>query len=245
MRGVCPATVTVLTTFLSKWECDAKLRLVALKCLAKMMIVLHRSSPAERQIDLLTICQLYLDVINSLLKTKLFLARPFDEKFDLAGSNETYVDLNALTAVIDNIECMLSESQSRAPICFAMIEANFVPILINIPKQVKQWEIDGQKLAACVIRSLVVLSRTSPMIVNNLQNQSNIDKLFGGIRSLGKPSKTVVERCIELAYNDNKNEVVFGEVVTNLIEWIKDMHPNEQIYVADRLLAICVRNLVR
>lgn len=208
-----------------------------------MAIVLHRSSPVERQIELLTICQMYLGVIDSLLNTKQFLARSFDDKFDLAGNEDVYIDLNALSAVIDNLECILSEGQSRAPICYAMVEANFIPMLANVPKKVKQWDFDTQKLAASVAKAIVLLSRTSELVVTNLKCSRHIDTLFAGFRALGKPSRALVERCIELAYDEKKSEMVFGEVVIHMIEWIKDMQEAEQTYVAERLWKISTQNL--
>lgn len=208
-----------------------------------MAIVLHRSSPVERQIELLTICQMYLGVIDTLLNTKQFLARSFDDKFDLAGGEDVYIDLNALSAAIDNVECILSENQSQAPICYAMVEANFIPMLANVPKKVKQWEFDTQKLAASVAKAIVLLSRTSELVVTNLKCSRHIDALFAGFRALGKPSRALVERCIELAYDEKKSEMVFGEVVIHMIEWIKDMHESEQTYVAERLWKISTQNL--
>lgn len=242
-RAVCPATVSVLINILSKWECNAELRHISLKCIAKMAIVLHRSSPVERQIELLTICQMYLGVIDTLLGTKQFLARPFDEKFDLAGNEDVYIDLNALSAAIDNVECILSESQSRASICYAMVEANFIPMLANVAKRVKQWEFDTQKLVASVANAIVLLSRTSDSVVSNLKCSRHIDTLFAGFRALGRPSRALVERCIELAYDVKKSEIVFGEVVIHMLGWIKDMHDVEQSYVAETLLKISTQNL--
>lgn len=243
MRAISPATVTVLINTLSKWECNPDLRQITLKCFAQMAIVLHRSSPAERQIDLLTMCQLYLDVINTLLKTKQFLTKPFDEKFDIGSNEDSCIDLNSLSAVIDNIECMLSEKQSRTQISYAIVETNFIDVLTNIPKQIKAWEFDAQKLTVCILRALVLLSRTSPQIKANLKTTSNISTLFAGIKALGKPTKNIVTMLIKLAYNEEKNEILFGSVIKKLVEWIKDMHENEQTYVSDVLLKICTQNL--
>lgn len=209
-----------------------------------MAIVLHRSSPVERQIELLTICQMYLGVIDTLLNTKQFLARPFDDKFDLDGNDDIYIDLNALSAAIENVACFLSEQQSRAPICYAMVEANFIPMLVNVPKKVKQWEFDTQKMAASVANAIVLLSRTADLVVINLKNSRHIDTLFAGFRALGKPSRALVERCIELAYDEKKSEIVFGIVVIHMIEWIKDMHETEQTYSAETLLKISTQNLM-
>lgn len=246
LRTICPATVSVLINLLSKWECSAELRQVGLKCFAVMAIVLQRSSPAERQIELLTILQLYLDVIYSLLKTKRFLAKTsFDENATpAADAQDDSVDVNALTAAVDNIQILLSDQISRTQICYAIVEANFVGTFANIPRQVKQWDFDSQMLATSILRALLLLSRHSSQIVANLKTTKNVMNLFSGIRTLGKPTRKLLEACIGLAFDDEKKCVVFGEVVIKLIEWIKDMHESEQNFVAESLLKICLQNLI-
>lgn len=243
MRAVCPATISVLINILSKWECNAELREIVLKCFAKMVIVLHRSNPVERQIDLLTVFQLYLDVMLSLLKTRQFERRPFEEKFDVDTNNDDYIDLNALTAVIDNIESILSEKQSRLPICLVIIEANYIPSLTIIPKRVQKWEFDRQKLATSVIQALALLRRTAPKVTNILCNSPHIVTLFDGVKSLGKPANALIEQCIELAYDAEKKEIIFGEIMTHLVGWIKDMHETEQLFVAETLYKVCSQNI--
>lgn len=244
MRAVCPATVSVLINILSKWECNADLRAVVLKCFAKMVIVLHRSNPVERQIDLLMVFQLYLDVMLTLLKTRQFERRPFEENFEAIGeNNEDYIDLNALTAVVDNMESILSEIKSRLPISQVIVEANYIATLAGIPKRVQKWEFDRQKLAASVIKALAMLRRTAPVTMNILMSQPHIATLFEGLKLLGKPTKTLIERCIDLAYDAEKKEIMFGEIVAHLVDWIKEMHEPEQLYVAESLFRICSQNI--
>lgn len=243
MRAVCPATVSVLISVLSKWDCDSELRGIVLQCFAKMVIVLNRSSPVERQIDLLTVFQLYLDVILTLLNTRQFERRPFEENFDLAANNETYVDLNAMNAVIENIACTLSDGQSRLQICSTIIEANYLPTLASIPKRIKSWEFDKQKLTTSVVKTIAILRKTAPAVVKILCNTSHIGILFDGIKALGRPTHSLIEQCIELAYDSEKKEIIFSEIIIYLVEWIKDMHETEQNYVAETLLQICAQNL--
>lgn len=244
MRAVCPATVTVLINILSKWECNAELRAIVLKCFAKMVIVLHRSNPVERQIDVLTVFQSYLDVIQTLLKTRQFERRPFDEKFNVSPATDTdYVDVNALTAVIDNMHSILSESQSRLPISHVIVEAHYIATLASIPKHVHKWDFDRQKLAASVVRALALLRSIAPNMVIDSANQVHVATLFDGLKLLGKPTKALIEQCIELAYDANKKDIIFGEIVAYLVSWIKDMPEPEQLYVAETLYRICSQNM--
>lgn len=243
LRAICPATVSVLINLLSKWECNPKLRKVGLKCFSVMAIVLQRSSPGERQIELLTILQLYLDVIYSLLKTKKFLQKPFEEKSETPTKDDV-VDVHALTAAIDNIQILLSDKLSRTQVCYAIVEANFVGTFANIPRQIKQWDFDSQAVATSILYALVMLSRYSSQIVANLKTTKNVMNLFSGIRTLGKPSRKLLETCIQLAYDDEKKTVIFAEVVIKLIEWVKDMHEDEQNFVSESLLKICLQNFI-
>lgn len=209
-----------------------------------MVIVLHRSNPVERQIDLLMVFQLYLDVMLTLLKTRQFERRPFEENFEAIGeNNEDYIDLNALTAVVDNMESILSEIKSRLPISQVIVEANYIATLAGIPKRVQKWEFDRQKLAASVIKALAMLRRTAPVTMNILMSQPHIATLFEGLKLLGKPTKTLIERCIDLAYDAEKKEIMFGEIVAHLVDWIKEMHEPEQLYVAETLFRICSQNI--
>lgn len=243
MRAVSPATVSVLISVLSKWECDSDLRAMILRCFAKMVIVLYRATAVERQIDLLTVFQLYLDVILTLLKTRQFERRPFEEKFDLTTNTDTCIDLNAMTAVVENIAYTLSDNQSRLQICNVLIDANYLATLAAIPKRIQKWEFDKQKLATSVVKTIAILRRTAPAVVNILCNSSHIRTLFEGIKTLGKPSDLLIQQCIELAYDADHKEIVFGEIITYLVDWIREMQMNEQVYVAETLLQICSQNL--
>lgn len=241
MRAVCPATVSVLISILSKWECNAELRAIVLKCFAKMVIILHRSDPVERQIDVLTVFQSYLDVIQTLLKTRQFERRPFDVSTSAADSH--YIDVNALASVIDNMESILSECKSRLSISHVIVEAHYIATLTSIPKRINKWDFDRQKLATSVVRALALLRCIAPNMVTDSSNQIHITTLFDGLKLLGKPTKALIEQCIELAYDTNKKDIIFGEIITQLVSWIKDMHEIEQLHVAETLYRICSQNM--
>lgn len=244
MKAVGPATVSLLIGILSKWECNAELRSIILKCLAKMVYVLYRSSPVERQIELATVFHMYLDVIVTLSKTHQFDRRPFDEKFNVeAIDDDDYIDLNALTATVNNIAAFSMEEQSRLQICSGIVEANFIPTLTGIPKQIQKWEFDRQKVATSVVRALALLRQTMPVVTNILSNTQHITTLFDGIKGLGKPTHELIEQCLEFAYDKAKGEIIFGEIIVHLVDWIKDMREAEQVFTAESLVAICSANL--
>lgn len=151
MRAICPATVSMLINLISKWQCDAELRKTSLKCYALMAIVLQRSSPEEvgyiqlclmkdkkciqkhfqRQIDLVTICQSYIDAIHALVKTDHFLPKESDDQ------DEYYTDNNALTSIIDNVEMFLSDPQSKQQMFNYFAETNYFASISAVPNSIK------------------------------------------------------------------------------------------------------------
>lgn len=49
--------------------------------------------------------------------------------------------------------------------------------------------------------------------------------------------------CINLAYNEERSEIIYPEVFVKLLKWIKDMNEMEQTFVAESILNICADNL--
>ncbi|TMW42844.1 hypothetical protein DOY81_012078, partial [Sarcophaga bullata] len=230
MRAICPATVSVLIKILSQWETSNDLRIVTLRCCALMIIVLQKSSPEERQIDLITLIKLYCDVLDELLKTDNFhgdTVDNFDICSDDSDSNNQTIDVNALDSTVDNISVFLSDVHSALFICEAIEETNLVDILISIPKYVKDWNLNISQLLIKVIKALASIT---------------LGKLFNGLMEVGLPSIGLLEASIELAYNDAVGVIILPEVLTKLIEWLPEMDVREQTYLSEKILKSCTDN---
>lgn len=212
-----------------------------------MNIVLQRSSPEQRQIEMLTILQLYLDSIKELLKTERFMSRSFENSFEISEDDDdslTCIDVNALNSTILNISHLLCEEASQNQICNTILEANFIPILVEIPYKIKEWQIDLQSLDATIITTLTLLSRTSNNFNQVLSSCDYSKNLFDGLKSHGKPSTKLISECLNLFYNNETNLIVNGNVLIGLIQWINEMNENEQIFLAENLLKIFSKNLL-
>lgn len=206
-----------------------------------MNIVLQRSSPEHRQIEMLTILQLYLDAIRELLKTDCFTtSRTFESSFEISQESEDddCIDVNALGSLILNLGDMLREPESRAQICGTILEANFIPLLIEIPKQIQSWKIDLQNFDTTLLQTLTILTRTSPIINDLLSETTNVKKLFDGMKLHGKPSIRLITECLSLAYDFEKKFIVNGPIIVGLVEWIVDMSDLEQNMLSENLIKI-------
>lgn len=141
LRAISPATISILIFLISRWDCEESLRRSALNCFAIMTHVLQKTSPDLRQIDLLTIFQMYINAMEDLLKTDHFKTKVTSESFQIGEDDDnksgSSIDVNALNAVIGNIMAFVTEQGNKNVVCIAILEAKFVPMLVTIPEAVK------------------------------------------------------------------------------------------------------------
>lgn len=90
---------------------------------------------------------------------------------------------------------------------------------------------------------MYLLTSESNSIASILKSSRSIPVLFTGLKTLGKPTQKLLKMCINLAYNEERGEIVFAEVMVNLLEWIKDMTDDEQVFLSESILNICAENL--
>lgn len=206
-----------------------------------MNVVLQRSSPEHRQIEMLTILQLYLDAIRELLKTDRFTtSRTFESSFEISQEtdNDDCIDVNALGSLILNLGDMLCEPESRIQICGTILEANFIPLLIDIPNQIQSWKIDLQNFDTTLLQTLTIVTRTSAIMNDLLSETANVKKLFDGMKMHGKPSIRLITECLNLGYDFDKKIIVNGPIIVGLVEWIIDMADLEQNMLSEHLMQI-------
>ncbi|XP_011184852.2 neurobeachin-like protein 1 isoform X2 [Zeugodacus cucurbitae] len=244
MRAICPATVSVIMKIISQWESASELRAVALKCCALMIVVLQKSSPEERQIDLVTLIQLYCDALQTLLTTDHFL-NGNSVAFEIASDDEAsdaIVDVNALAATVENVCLFLADVVKAHIICEAISETALVDALISIPKQIKGWNMNYAPVLCATTKALAVITRNSPSIAEHLRVYDKIEKFFKSLKALAVPNDTLLDACFNMAYNEHSHLLVLPEVVIKLIEWLPEMNEREQIYLSNVILRGCTTN---
>ncbi|XP_055373526.1 neurobeachin-like protein 1 isoform X2 [Condylostylus longicornis] len=246
LRAICPATVSIIINIISKWECTKELRQTTLKCFALMVIVLQRSSPEERQIELVTIIQLYSDAIFNLLKIEHFKNKKNQttSHFEIIAdeTSEIPVDVTALQATIENVNLFLLNQSDPDYICSVIFETNLVDILISVPFKIEDWNINTEIILCNLIKILSSLTKSSNQIIKNINETKKIDKLFDGIQRLGKPTEKLLQLCFSLAFDNDVKSLVIPEVILKLIKWLTKMNENEQNYLSNLILKGCTHN---
>lgn len=240
LSAISPATISILILLISQWECDEKLRKIALECFNVMTLVLQKTSPELRQIDLPTIFQMYINALQDLLQTDHFYTQ---RTFSNEGSNEKLIDVNALSTVIENIPNFLSDDVNKTVVCNAILDAKFVPILVKIPHVVNGWNIDLQLLSSKLVRTLCNLAYSCRNILQSCFDEDGIGVLFNGLRSLGRPSRILLSECLNMAFDFEKSITIIGLIPIILIGWIPEMIEDEQNYVTETILTMCIGSL--
>ncbi|KFB43539.1 AGAP003395-PA-like protein [Anopheles sinensis] len=244
LRAISPATVTIIIDVIAKWESDADLRRLMLHCFSLMAVILQKSSPEQRQIDLLTIFQLYIGAIRDLLTTDHFLAKGSPvASFELSHDDDNYIDIGALGAAIASVQEFIPEHSNKLILCNALFEAKFLSHLVQIPEQVKKWNIDHQTLGTVLVKTLQALCNDSDKMQYNVMHTNNINVLFDGLKGFGKPSANLINQCLGFAFDETDRRQVNPAVVTKLIEWIPMMGENEQNMLSEVLLKKCAATM--
>lgn len=204
-------------------------------CFSLSLLVLQKSSPEQRQIDLLTMLQNYTQSMEKLLKITHFSKDSSEtEKFQLQDDNNETLDVNALNNTIQNVASFLRNSINKIIMGSIILEAKILPLLIGIPQNVKNWNIDLQTLASTLIKTITFLCAESEEIQHFMVLPDNIHKLFINLRLMIKPNHNVVEECLRFAFLDEIN--LNAAVVGKLIEWLVSMSHQEQDYLSGVLM---------
>ncbi|XP_044313954.1 neurobeachin-like protein 1 isoform X2 [Drosophila rhopaloa] len=236
MKAICPATVSITMSILRQWESANKLRRVALQCYALMVIVLQKSSPEERQIDLVTLVQLYCDALQELLATKHFDSG--DANFDIASDadQDVAIDMAALSSTVAAVKFFVA---GDAAVSEAIADSNLLELLTSLPKLIKPWNITHSSSLCSTMEALATLTRHSPQSASQLRQGDRIERIFSSLQEFGNPTVALLDTCFMLGYDENGHLLLLPEVMLQLLNWVPTLQEREQLHVTNLVLKGC------
>ncbi|KQS43568.1 neurobeachin-like protein 1 isoform X1 [Drosophila erecta] len=239
MKAICPATVSITMSILRQWESANNLRRVALQCYALMVIVLQKSSPEERQIDLVILVQLYCDALQELLTTKHFDSG--DANFDISSDadQDVAIDMSALSSTVAAVKFFVT---GDAAVSEAVLDSNLLELLINLPKLIKPWHISHTSSLCSTMESLAALTRHSPPSAAQLRQGERIERLFASLQDFGNPTVDLLDTCFMLGYDEREHLLLLPEVMLRLLNWVPTLQEREQLHVTSLVLKGCTDN---
>lgn len=234
---ICPATSNVIMRLISNWTVDGKVRQRALDNLNIMLIVLLKSNPVERQIEVDVVIQEYLDAIGALIETH--------NQKSSEPSVVTCWDTSALLSLLQNFVVLLSETSTATSLCHVLLKANVMAALVTVPERMRSSLFDVEM----IIRCTAVVVEVFTVVVRCVDVQvppKVIKKLFVGIRNVTSSQtgncKELVVKCLELATNPNDSLAIDSFVVKELFQWVPELNSIEQELITVSLSDICTRN---
>ncbi|XP_017126991.1 neurobeachin-like protein 1 isoform X3 [Drosophila elegans] len=239
MKAICPATVSITMSILRQWESASKLRRVALQCYALMVIVLQKSSPEERQIDLVTLVQLYCDALQELLATKHFDSG--DANFDIASDadQDVAIDMAALSSSVAAVKLFVA---GDAGVSEAIADSNLLELLTSLPKRIRPWHISHSSSLCSTMEALATLTRHSAQSAAQLRQGERIQRLFASLQEFGSPTVALLDTCFMLGYDESGHLLLLPEVMLQLLNWVPTLQEQEQLHVTNLVLKGCTDN---
>lgn len=222
---ICPATINVIIKIISDWSMEESVRKRALANANLMLIMLTKSNPVERQIEVEIVVQEYMLAIQSLLKGRTVEPR----------------DANALLSIVENITTLLSEPSTKISLCHALLDGNVISYLVEIPEKIHSWDIQLDEHMSAVVEAISLVSYS----VGYQLPAKALKRLFQGLRqsTLESSDRTrIVQQCLSLATNPNDALVLNTMVVNELISWLPTLNRPDQELVIASLMDVCTRN---
>lgn len=238
---ICPATINVIMKILSDWSANAIVRQQALDNANIMLIVLLKSSPVERQIEVDVVVLEYLTAVKQLIALKVFDRQEEEQEEDLPPVNNNYRDGNALLSILQNVTLLLCESSTKISMCHALLDGNLVGCLVEVAEKISNW--DGEMVVQCLASVVEVIALVSNL-VNYQLSEKVLRRLFHGVRaSAAAVDRTrLVRQCLSLATHPKDPLVVNSMVVVELVRWLPDLTATEQEVIVSSLMDVCTRN---
>ncbi|XP_044250350.1 neurobeachin-like protein 1 isoform X3 [Drosophila takahashii] len=240
MKAICPATVSITMSILRQWESAHSPRRVALQCYALMVIVLQKSSPEERQIDLVTLVQLYCDALQELLATKHFDSG--DANFDIASDadqDDVAIDMAALSTTVAAVKLFVTGDEGVGE---AIADSNLLELLTSLPKLIKPWHINHSSSLCSSMEALATLTRYCPQTAAQLRQGERIERLFASLKEFGNPTVGLLDTSFMLGYDESGHLLLLPEVMLQLLNWVPTLQEREQLHVTNLVLKGCTDN---
>ncbi|KAG8248624.1 hypothetical protein J6590_036982 [Homalodisca vitripennis] len=136
LRGICPATVNLVTSVVSLPAVDSALQLTALKCFTVMVTVLHHSLPHERQIEVTTVLEKLREVMIEVM------------------SRDQKTSVPTVLQLVHTLPNILAATNSMQSLQSLMVEAKLIDTLLDILDQTADCHKNHMELVVTIISAL-------------------------------------------------------------------------------------------
>ncbi|ESO94157.1 hypothetical protein LOTGIDRAFT_232423 [Lottia gigantea] len=229
LKAITPATLDVLLTVLSServGEADSnqdfiRLKDLVLKCIVRLVHVIHCCSPDQRQIEVSEVMEGYMNVLQN-IQSHL--------------PNDSQLQLTMISTVNEMLGC-----NDRDTLQVLLVNDGTFHSFISLLHQTTLTGKSAQHLAISVIQVLQTI------LYGSQQAKSGVDyiKFLEALKSLGEPSQELLCSLLNLVVEDcyvekDKFIVHNTQVGVILLQWLPDIHSHDlQIWLSNELKCLC------
>ncbi|XP_039972844.1 neurobeachin-like protein 2 isoform X3 [Xiphias gladius] len=276
LLSITPHSVEDLFSVLRAWCCrtspepkDTALPRLTLQCLTAMIHLLHSSSPAERQVEIRTILEIYFQLLN--------WNRPLSsEKQDRQSWEDSLISLQSqmLTAVPEILQCSdrpvlqavflnnncfehilrliqnskLFRSNRRRP--EREVVCDLTTRLLTEVEVDQVWEKGSDSITVHALGVLTAIMSNSPSAKEVFKERIGYSQLFDVLRSQGQPTKRLLQELMNMAVEGEHAHahhlgISNDQPLLLLLQWLPDLSGQRdlQLLVAQWLATVCSGSL--
>ncbi|XP_055956982.1 neurobeachin-like protein 1 [Patella vulgata] len=237
LKAITPATLDVLLKVLSSnrkfgptntnREEISTLKDLVLKCIVRVVHVIHCCSPDQRQIEVSEVMQGYMNVL---------------QKLELEESDNDDQDTHLQLTMISTVDEMLS-CNDKGALQVLLVSGGTFNSFVSLLQKTSLTGSIAQSLAISVIKVIQTILAGS----NNAKCQVNYEKFVDAMRSLGQPSiellKSLLDLVVEEEFVEKDNHLVHNtKAAVMLLQWLPDIQSHDlQIWLSYQLKCLCGR----
>lgn len=239
LRSITPATLDVLlccVSLISQQKTPSEkhqqvliLQKLVLKCIVRMVHVIHCSCPDQRQVEVSQVMEGYLNVLQSLKMDQ-----------ELPENEASSLQVSMIQTVKEMLSCRDKKALQVIFVSGGMFDT-FISLLNNATLSAQK----AQNLAMTVLEVMNTVLYGSLNAKDRFQSNGGYRKLLEALKSLGQPSISLLKTLLNLVVEDVFDEKKFQNVrnvpaALLLFDWLPDIHSAElQIWLSKTLRHLC------
>ncbi|XP_053386541.1 neurobeachin-like protein 1 [Mercenaria mercenaria] len=237
LSAVTPATLDVLLKILAASGSDkptneqreemSRLKNLVLKCMVRMVHVIHCCSPDLRQVEVSHVMEGYMQVLLD---------------FESQSQDDPYNDMQL--SMIGAINEMLS-CDDRSALQVILVGGGTFDAFVSLLQKTALCGLEAQNLAMSVLKVMTTVLAGSGNAKERFKLRVGYGKFVEVLKSLGQPSmdllKSVLSLVVEGVYEENCTYTVHNtHAAIMLIQWLPDIQSHDlQIWLMEHLRQLC------
>ncbi|KAK3582874.1 hypothetical protein CHS0354_012486 [Potamilus streckersoni] len=238
LKAITPATLDVVLKILSVEQHDKPtneqrkdslvLKSLVLKCIVKMVHVIHCCSPDQRQVEVSQVMEGYMKV---LLETDL----------EQHEGSETHLQLSMTSAINEMLAC-----QDKAALQVILVSGGTFDSFISLLQKTSLCGLEAQSLAMSVLNVLNTVLTGSSNAKERFKVHVGYERLVESLKCIGQPSVELLKSVLNLVLEGTYDEKHESHTVHNtqaammLIQWLPDIQSHDlQIWLSENLRSLC------